>query len=144
MDHRRPLMKAIVDTNVVAYFLLGTEPFASEARQFLGGVTRPMAPALWEAEIANVVWMATRSEVVSPDEGVVRLRLAMRMGIESVPLHTLLQGALLRAVSSGVAVYDCLFVELAYREACPLATFDRAVLKAFPDVAVRPKTLPSE
>ncbi len=137
-------MKAIVDTNVVAYLLLGTEPFATEARQFLVGVSRLMAPALWEAEIANVIWMATRSAVISPDEGAVRLRLAMRLGIESVPLHTLLQGALLRAVTSGVAVYDCLFVELAIREACPLVTFDRAVLKAFPDVAVRPRSLPSE
>jgi predicted nucleic acid-binding protein len=67
-----------------------------------------MAPALWEAEIANVIWMATRSAVISPCEGAVRLRLAMRLGIESVPLHTLLEGALLRAVTSGVAVYDCL------------------------------------
>jgi predicted nucleic acid-binding protein len=136
-------MKAIVDTNVVAYFLLGTEPFVAEARRFLVGVSRPMAPALWEAEIANVIGMATRSDVISPDEGMVRLRLAMRLGIESVPIHTLLQGALLRAVASGVAVYDCVFVELAIREACRLATFDRAVLKAFPDVAVRPRTLPS-
>ena len=39
-----------------------------------------------------------------------------------------------------VAVYDALFVELAVREACPLVTFDRAVLRAFPDVAVRPKS----
>jgi predicted nucleic acid-binding protein len=144
MDSRRPPMKAIVDTNVVAYFLLGTEPFAAEARQFLSRVSRPLAPALWEAEVANVIWMATRTGVISPDEGMVRLRLAMRLGVESVPLHSLLQGALLRAVASGVAVYDCVFVELAVREDCPLATFDRAVLKAFPDVACRPKTLPSE
>lgn len=134
-------MKAIVDTNVVAYFLLGTQPFAAEARAFLAAVTRPTAPALWEAEIANVIWMATRSHVVAPEEGAARLRLAMRLGIESVPLHTLLQGAFLRAVTSGVAVYDGLFVELAVREACPLATFDRAILKAFPGVAARPQTL---
>lgn len=135
-------MKAVVDTNVVAYVLLGTEPFAVEARRFLEDVSRPMAPALWEAEIGNVIWMATRSDVISRDEGMVRLRLAMRLGVESVPMHTLMQGAYLRAVASGVAVYDCLFVELAVREGCPLATFDRAVLKSFPDVAVRPKTLP--
>ena len=112
-------MKAVVDTNVIAYFLLGTQPFAAEARQFLAAVTRPTAPALWEAEIANVMWMATRSNVVHPDEGAARLRLAMRLGIESVPLHSLLQGAFLRAVTSGVAVYDALFVELAVRDACP-------------------------
>jgi predicted nucleic acid-binding protein len=53
----------------------------------------------------------------------------------------LVQGAFLRAVISGVAVYDTRFVELAVRYACPLATFDRAILKAFPEVAVRPRTL---
>jgi predicted nucleic acid-binding protein len=37
-----------------------------------------------------------------------------------------------------VAVYDTLFVELAVREHLPLATFDAALLKAFPNIAVRP------
>jgi predicted nucleic acid-binding protein len=67
----------------------------------------------------------------------------MRLGIESVPARTLLQGAMLRALTSGVAVYDTLFVELAIREDCRLVTFDRAVLRAFPDVAVRPGSVGS-
>ena len=61
-----------------------------------------------------------------------------RVGIESVSTTTLCQGALLRSVTSGIAVYDTLFVELAARAACPLVTFDKAVIKAFPDVAIRP------
>jgi predicted nucleic acid-binding protein len=40
-----------------------------------------------------------------------------------------------------VAVYDTLFVELAARERLPLATFDAALLKAFPDIAVRPAAI---
>jgi predicted nucleic acid-binding protein len=137
-------MKAVVDTNVVAYFLLGTEPFAAEASRLLASISNPMAPALWEAEIANVLWMAIRAGVLTADEGPSRLTLAMRLGIESVPTRTLLQGSLLSSVTSGIAVYDTLFVELARREACPLATFDRAVLKAFPDIAARPNALVSE
>lgn len=42
---------------------------------------------------------------------------------------------------AGVAVYDALFVELAVREAAPLATFDRGILTAFPGVACRPGAL---
>lgn len=137
-------MKAVVDTNVVAYFLLGTKPFAAEARRFLAGVSNPMAPALWEAEMANVLWMSIRAGVLPADEGPSRLNLAARLGIESVPTRTLLQGALLRSFTSGITVHDTLFVELACREACPLATFDRAVLKAFPGIAARPNTLVSE
>jgi predicted nucleic acid-binding protein len=144
LDCGWPFVKAVVDTDVVAYFLLGTEPFAAEAHRFLSAVSHPLAPALWEAEIANVLWMAVRTEVLPPDEGSARLGLAARLGIESVPTRPLLQAALLRSVTTHVAVYDTLFVELAIREACPLATFDRAVLKAFPKVAVRPSVLVPE
>jgi predicted nucleic acid-binding protein len=43
-----------------------------------------------------------------------------------------------RSQDSNIAVYDTLFVELAVREQLSLATFDRALLRAFPDIAVRP------
>lgn len=134
-------MKAVIDTNVVAYLLLGTESFVAEARSCLEAVSDPVAPAHWEAELTNVVWMAIRTGVLPAEEGPVRLGLARRLGIESVATATLRQGALLRAVAAGVSVYDTLFVELAVRAGCPLLTFDKAVLRAFPDVARRPRDL---
>lgn len=134
-------MKVVVDTNVVAYLLLGTEGFVHEAKACFGTVSSPIAPAHWEAELTNVVWMAVRAGILSPEEGPVRLSLARRLRVEPVATATLCQGALLRSVASGVAVYDTLFVELAARTGCPLVTFDKAVLKAFPDVAIRPRDL---
>ena len=134
-------MKAVVDTNVVAYLLLGTETFVDEARACFEAVSHPVAPAHWEAELTNVVWMAIRTGVLPTEEGPVRLGLARRLGIESVSTATLCQGALLRAVTAGVPVYDTLFVELAVRTGCPLVTFDKAVLRAFPDIARRPREL---
>ncbi|MGD9902980.1 MAG: type II toxin-antitoxin system VapC family toxin [Vicinamibacterales bacterium] len=134
-------MKAVVDTNGVAYLLLGTEAFVDEARTCLGQVATPLAPAHWEAKLANVVWMATCAGVLAPGDAPARLGLARRLGIESVATATLCQGALLRSIDSGVSVYDTLFVELAARTACPLVTFDKAVLKAFPDLACRPRDL---
>jgi predicted nucleic acid-binding protein len=47
----------------------------------------------------------------------------------------------LRAIEAGVSVYDTLFVELAARSACQVVTFDKAMLKAFPDIARRPRDL---
>ena len=134
-------MTVVIDTNVVAYLLLGTERFVAESRRFMSVVGQGLAPALWEAELVNVVWMAIRQGVIPPEEGPRRLALAARLGIHSVPSRTLWHGALIRAVSSGLAVYDTLFVELAVREKLPLATFDRKVLKTFPDVASRPADL---
>lgn len=134
-------MKAVIDTNVVAYLLLGTEAFVNESRACLERVATPFAPAHWEAELTNVVWMAVRAGVLAAAEGPVRLGLARRLGIESIATATLCQGALLRAIESGVSAYDTLFVELAARSDCPLLTFDKAVLKAFPDIARRPRDL---
>jgi predicted nucleic acid-binding protein len=134
-------VKAVVDTNVTAYFLLGTETFIDEARLCFEAVSEPIAPAHWEAELANVVWMAIRTGVLTVDEGPARLGLARRLGIESFATTTLCQGALLRAVTTGVPVYDTLFVELAARTGTPLVTFDTALLRAFPDIALRPRDL---
>ncbi len=134
-------MRAVVDTNVVAYFLLGTEPFVDEARRFWEAVREPIAPALWEAELANVVWMAIRSGIIEAHDGPKRLDLAARLGVHSVPSRKLWHGALTRAVQSGTAAYDTLSVELADRERLPLATFDKKVLTAFPEIAKRPGDL---
>lgn len=131
-------MNAVVDTNVVAYYLLATEPFADEARQFWRTVSQPLAPALWAAELANVIWMAIRTGVLAADEGHRRLDLAARLRIRSVSIRTLWQPALARAIAADVTVYDTLFVELAARRRLPLVTFDAKVLKAFPEVACRP------
>jgi predicted nucleic acid-binding protein len=131
-------MNVVVDTNVVAYYLLATEPFVEETRRFWRAVERPLAPALWEAELANVVWMAIKTGVLAPDEGHGRLDFASRLGIRSIPILTLWQGALARALAGGVAVYDTLFVELAVRRRIPVVTFDAKLLEVFPEVARRP------
>ena len=134
-------MKVVVDTNVVAYFLLGTQEFVDETRRFWRRVREPMAPALWEAELANAMWMAVRAKVLAAEEAPKRLTLAAALGITSVSTKSLWHGALTRALRSGVAVYDTLFVELASREHLLLATFDDKVLKSSPDLARRPDTL---
>ncbi|HKV99305.1 MAG TPA: type II toxin-antitoxin system VapC family toxin [Vicinamibacterales bacterium] len=134
-------MNAVVDTNVVAYFLLGTARFVDEAREFFADLTEAWAPAVWEAELANALWMATRHKVLTLEDAAGRLTLAEGLGIHSVPNRTLWQGALVRAHRTRSAVYDTLFVELAAREGLPLATFDAGLLKTFPDIAVRPSSL---
>jgi predicted nucleic acid-binding protein len=123
-------VKAVIGTNVVAYLVLGTEKYVGEARTFLDSVDEALAPALWEAELTNVLWMATRHKVLTIEDAISRL-----------PNRMLWQGALMRAYRSGVAAYDTLFVELAARERMPLATFDTALLKAFPTIAARPAAL---
>lgn len=134
-------MKIVVDTNVIAYFILDTEPFVEEVRPFWRAISEAWAPVHWEAELVNAVWMAVRSRVLPEPEGYQRLELASLLGIQSVSLRPLWQPALTRALASEVAVYDSLFVELAVQRRLPLATFDRALLKKFPAIARRPASL---
>jgi predicted nucleic acid-binding protein len=140
MARDRPL-KVVVDTNVIAYYLLATEPFLEEVRAFWHRPLDPAAPSLWEAEVSNVLWMAARTSVIDKPLALRRLGLAARLGIRSVPTRRLWRGALARALNSRTAAYDSLFVELAVRERKPLVTFDTKLLTAFPEVAVRPKAL---
>jgi predicted nucleic acid-binding protein len=134
-------MSYVVDTNVVAYYLMGAGDFADESRTLWRSTQELLAPSSWEAELANVIWMAVRNGSIDETEGSIKLELAARLGIHSVVARTLWQGALTRAVASGVPVYDTLFVELADREQVPLVTFDRKLLAAYPTVAKRPKDL---
>jgi len=137
MARRRPL-KVVVDTNVVAYYLLAAEPFVEEVRGFWHRPLDLAAPALWEAEMSNVLWMAVRTGVIDKRVALQRLGMAARLGIRSVATRRLWRGALTRAMNSTIAAYDTLFVELAVRERRPLVTFDARLLATFPEVAVRP------
>jgi predicted nucleic acid-binding protein len=134
-------MNAIVDTNVVAYYLLGTEPFSEECKDFWRRARQTAAPGLWRAEVANVLWMAVRTKVISSEESFEKLRLAAGLRIRSTPIHHLWHGALIRSIQSGVPAYDTLFVELAARRKLHLATFDVQLLRTFPDIAKRPSVL---
>lgn len=136
-------MKAVVDTNVVAYFLLGTPQFADESRAFLEGTSELLAPALWEAELANTVWMVVRTGVLPARESLGMLTLAIRLGVRTTETRALWGAAFLRSLESGLSIYDTLFVELASRMRLPLATFDRKILKAYPEIARRPEAIAS-
>lgn len=136
-------MIGIVDTNVVAYYLLGTEPYVDEVRQFWRLVNQTWAPVHWEAELSDAIWMAVRTGVLPREEGHRKLDMASRLGVQTVAIRTLWQPALTRALDSGVAVYDTLFIELAARRELKLATFDAQLLKTFPEIAVRPRSFSS-
>jgi predicted nucleic acid-binding protein len=137
MARNRPL-RGIVDTNVVAYYLLATEPVVDQVRAFWHRPLDVAAPTLWEAEVSNVLGMAVRTGLIDKRVALRRLGMAARLGIRSVPTRRRWRGALARAMNTAVAACDTLFVELAIREHEPLVTFDAKLLAAFPDVAVRP------
>src|SRR5437773_1438862 len=131
-------MKAVVDTNVVAYYLLDTQPHVEECQRFWKRIAEVAAPASWQAEILSVLWMAVRTKVITSDESLTKLQAAARLGIQAIPVRQLWRGALIRSIRSGISPYDILFVELAIRRKTKLATFDAQLLQTFPDIAKPP------
>jgi predicted nucleic acid-binding protein len=134
---------AVVDTNVVAYYLLGTEPFLEEARRYWRAIREAWAPSHWEVELANTIWMAVRAGVLLRDDGHLKLDIAAQLGVRTAPIRPLWQPALAASLASGVSVHDTLFVELAAQQDLKLATFDKELLRKFPAIAVRPRDLSS-
>lgn len=142
MDSAEPRpVRAVLDTNVVVYHLLGTNPFAEEVDALWPELDDPIAPASWEAELINVLWLAVRARQLTQQSAHVRLELALQLGIRSVPSRPLLQSALAIGVQEHVSGYDALFVAVAARERRPLVTFDKRLLETFPDIAARPAAL---
>jgi predicted nucleic acid-binding protein len=118
VDRRGTLVKAVLDTNVVVYLLLGTEQYVDEARSFLAVVSEAQAPAVWEAELANVLWMATRHKVLTIQDAISRLTLAVRLGIHTVPNRTLWPGALVRTHATGLPLMTRCLSNLRHEKAC--------------------------
>lgn len=133
--------QVVVDTNVAAYLVLQTESFYPEAARFWAEVKFAAAPAHWQAEIAQVIWMAARAGVVHAITAADRLSFAGDLPIAAQSLIPLWPGALQRSLHHGVAVYDTLFVELAAQRGCPLVTYDKQLLRVFPDIACPPAAL---
>lgn len=65
----------MVDTSVIACYVLGTPDFLREVQQFWEHGEDTQAPGLWEAELANVLWMAVRGGVLTKEEAPAKLRL---------------------------------------------------------------------
>lgn len=59
-------MKAVIDTDVIAYLLLGTQPFAAAKACFMRTTRR--APAYWEADLANGLSQSVRAGVLPAGE----------------------------------------------------------------------------
>ena len=131
-------MTVIVDTNVLAYYLLRTEPYFAEVREFWRETADVWAPDSWRAEFVNVLWLAVRAGVIDRVEAERALFLAERLVARTVSSRQLVRSSLRLASTFEHAAYDTLFVALAVRKNAPLVTCDRALLRKFPEWTTRP------
>jgi predicted nucleic acid-binding protein len=123
----------VADTNLVSYLLIPGE-FTELVKEVLKRDKAWVAPPLWYHELLNVVATSVRANHISLADGELILSEApiyVRSYDHGRP------GDVLRlSVDTKIATYDCEFVVLARRLTVRLVTKDKALLRAFPDVAV--------
>ena len=124
----------VVDTNVVHYCWVrgqNTEVAQAVRRQDPDW----HAPILWRSELRNVLTAYLRRGMLSRAQIVEILNVAGRALAESE--HIISDDLVLDVItSSTLTAYDAEFVALASALSVPLVTADKAVLKAFPELAI--------
>jgi len=124
----------VVDTNVVAYLLL-PGPHTALVDDLLIQQPEWAAPPLWRSEWRNVLAGYLRRGVLNLDQALALQQQAEHLVIRhEEPVSS--QAVLQLVASSRCSAYDCEFVAAAQQLRVPLVTSDRAVLSAFPDVAL--------
>ncbi len=124
----------VVDTNVVAYLLLGGEKTPGARLAFRKDPVWA-APLLWRSEFRNVLAAYLRRGRLSLVDAleVMREAEAVFHGVE----YSVESGHILKLASeSACSAYDCEFVALAQQLNVPLVTSDAEILKEYPQTAI--------
>jgi len=83
-----------------------------------------MAPVLWLAEAANVLWRKARTGDISAEQASARLSELMNAPVASLPMEPYLERALKLATEIGHPVYDCIYLALALQHQTHVVTAD--------------------
>jgi len=127
----------VADVNLIAYLILPGER-TEQAEAVLLRDPAWVVPLLCASELRSVVSQYVRSGDLTLAQGSAAMeRAAALVAGREAPVES---GEVLRlAHRSGCSTYDCEYVALAASFDVPLVTSDKAVLRAFPRVAVSPE-----
>jgi predicted nucleic acid-binding protein len=99
-----------------------------------------IAPSLIAAEIGSALWKAVRRGVVTDDEALAAIEVALLPFEALIATEELRIRALALAVELRHPIYDCFYLALAERERCALITADKklaAAAKSIKNVELR-------
>jgi predicted nucleic acid-binding protein len=109
------------------------DPYAAVVQQRVRAGERAIVPALWQLEITNALAAVERRGVLSAAEVEEGLRYFEGFLVAQAEIISAFPGMreILRlARELGLTSYDALYVDLARREALPLATLDKGLRAA--------------
>ncbi len=118
--------------------------FDDEASRYTDAVLHALSanealvPGLWSLEVANVLTLAERANRITVAKTTTFLRLLqdLPIHIDQQTAHRAFDGILNLARAHRLTAYDAAYLELAIREAAPVATQDRALRLAADELGV--------
>jgi PIN domain. len=127
----------VVDANVIAYFWLKS-PFFQQVQSLYAADSDWITPELCRSEFRNILAAYIRKGYYTLDQALALIgekekhMFGSYMETESVKI--------LELVSTGTcSAYDCEYVSLAMQTARPLITYDKKILKEFPQISWTPE-----
>lgn len=127
----------VVDTNVIAGMWV-----PNNMEEWVYKVLKKdddwIAPLLWRSEFRNVLSIYLRKNilelpfVLQATEEAEQLMHANEFEVNSTQVISLVS-------DSSCSAYDCEFIALADDLNVPLVTFDKKIIREFPDIAISPK-----
>ena len=124
----------VVDSNVLAYLYLPGD-YTAAAEALLEQDSDWAAPILWRSEFRNILAGYMRRKAITFEQANSLQREAESLlGGAEFEVESLAVLELVR--DSDCSAYDCEYVALAHHLKLPVFTADKALLKAFPEVAV--------
>lgn len=103
--------------------------YSADVLQFVAE-NHAVVPALWNYEIANGVLVGLRRQRLSIDEAVAFASDLAVMDIRVDSSQFEQMGVLAEAIDSGLSAYDASYLMLARTTGLPLATRDKALIRA--------------
>lgn len=103
------------------------ETGTSEALALVGN--RLLAPALLQAEVANILWKKVRRGELSANEAGIAARLLAKSAVEFCPPNHDLTKVLELALALDHPAYDCVYLALAEERGVPMITADEKLIR---------------
>lgn len=127
----------VVDTNIIAYMVFPGD-YTDAVVSLHEADPQWEAPLLWKSEFLNVVSIYFRKNYISYMEVLDALDHGQRL-IGNRTHFPSPYAAMEFIQNSSCSAYDCEFLALADHLKVNLITYDKQILNAFPEIAVRPE-----
>ncbi len=129
----------VVDTNILSYFFLPSNEQSVMAQKVYRKQTLWVAPVLWRSEFRNVLALYMRRQQLPMAKAQLLMQQAESL-MDGLEFEVSSAAVISLVAASNCTAYDCEFVALAHQLKVPLVTYDKKILREFPETAVSPSS----